>query len=282
MGCRSRKASSISALLLAAGYGKRLQPFTNDWPKCLMPINGKPLLEYWLIIVRELGLARVLVNTHYLADAVHTFLGRPTFERWVQCVYEPELRGTAGTLRANAQALGNTTVLLVHADNFCQCDFSDFLEFHWKSRPKHCPITLMTFNTKNPRTCGIVEVNGDGVVIGFHEKVEHPPGNLANGAVYLLEPEVLQWICERPEITDFSTQVLPHFIGRIATWHNDGTHIDIGSIESLCEAQAAVSHEAAIKIETEDDWSRQFASHLIHAQIKCGVAPQTPKIPVDL
>jgi mannose-1-phosphate guanylyltransferase len=262
---------SLAILLLAAGRGTRLQPFTNNWPKFLMPIKGRPLLEYWLDAVRHLDAATVLVNTHYLAERVQRFLCRPVFKRWVQCIYEPELKGTAGTLRANQRALSHTTILLVHADNFCQSDFSNFLDFHQTSRPKHCPITMMTFHTQNPSTCGIVELDADGVVIGFHEKVENPPGTLANGAVYLLEPEVLQWVCDRPEITDFSTQVLPYFVGRIATWHNEGTHIDIGSIEALREAQARVPHEAAVLWETNDDWSLQFASHPIHAQIKCGV-----------
>ena len=126
----------------------------------------------------------------------------------------------------------------------------------------------MTFHTQTPSTCGILEVDENGVVIGFHEKVEHPPGNLANGAVYLLEPEVLQWICDRPEITDFSTQVLPQFIGRIATWHNEHTHIDIGSIDALREAQSVVQRKVTNVSETNDDWSRHFASNPIHAQIK--------------
>jgi mannose-1-phosphate guanylyltransferase len=239
-----------------------------------MPINGKPLLEYWLDIAKELGAKNVVVNTHYLAGTVKSFLERPVYKGWVTEIHEPELRGTAGTLRANEDALRDATTLLVHADNFCQCDFRAFLKFHQTSRPKHCPITMMTFNTQNPRVCGIVEVDEDGVVIGFHEKVSNPPGNLANGAVYLLEPEVLQWICDRPEITDFSTQVLPYFIGRIATWHNEGTHIDIGSIEALCEAQGRAQHKGAAISETSDEWLLKFASHPIHAQIKHGVTPR--------
>jgi mannose-1-phosphate guanylyltransferase len=128
---------------------------------------------------------------------------------------------------------------------------------------------MMTFHTKTPSTCGIVEIDEDGVVIGFHEKVKSPPGNLANGAVYLLEPEVLRWICDRPEITDFSTQVLPHFIGRIATWHNEGTHIDIGSKESLRAAQLSVprANQKTANIKQtkslskfDDPWIHSFAN----------------------
>ena len=133
---------------------------------------------------------------------------------------------------------------------------------------------MMTFYSQTPSTCGIVQIDGNGVVIGFHEKVKNPPGNLANGAVYFLEPEVLDWINDRPEITDFSTQVLPYFIGRIATWHNEGTHIDIGSIEALREAQAKVLHEGTATSELNDEWSVQFSSHPIHTQIKHGMNPR--------
>lgn len=242
-----------------------------------MPITGKPLLEYWLDTAAELGAKNVLVNTHYLADKVKSFLERPVYEGWVREIHEPELKGTAGTLRANENTFRDVTTLLVHADNFCQCDFRDFLDFHQTSRPENCPISMMTFHTRNPSTCGIVELDADGVVISFHEKLENPPGNLANGAVYLLEPEVLRWLYGRPEVTDFSTQVLPHFIGRIATWHNEGTHIDIGSIQALREAQLAVKYKATTVSEIKDDWSRQFASHPIHAQIKYSTTPRTPK-----
>jgi mannose-1-phosphate guanylyltransferase len=267
-------SNPISILLLAAGLGARLKPYTNHWPKCLMPINGKPLLEYWLDVARELGVENVLVNTHYLADIVRGSLNRPVFKGWVTEVHEPELKGTAGTLRANEKSLRDVTVLLVHADNFCKCDFNDFLMFHRTLRPNYCPITMMTFYTQKPSSCGIVEVGRDGVVIGFHEKVKNPPGNLANGAVYLLEPEVLQWVCDKPEISDFSTQVLPHFIERIATWQNKGTHIDIGSIEALREAQLVAQHKAINVSKSNDDWSREFADHPIHAQIKYGLTPR--------
>jgi mannose-1-phosphate guanylyltransferase len=126
---------------------------------------------------------------------------------------------------------------------------------------------MMTFTTQTPSTCGIVELDNDNIVIGFHEKVKDPPGNLANGAVYLLEPEVLKWICDRPEITDFSTQVLPQFIGRIATWHNQGVHIDIGSIHALRQAQSLALAERLGFDQPTDDWQSAFAAHPIHQQI---------------
>lgn len=263
------RVSPLNVLLLAAGYGTRLQPYTNEWPKCLMPINGEPLLRYWLESVKELGVGRVLVNLHYLASIVESFLMQPCFRGWVDFIYEPQLMGTAGTIRANYPALANSTLLLAHADNYCQCDFSAFLRYHQKERPKHCPITMMTFDTLTPSTCGIVETDSLGVVTAFYEKVANPPGNRANGAVYLLEPEVLEWLNEHPETQDFSTQVLPRFLGRIATWHNNQVHIDIGSIEALHEAQKSQNMQIVMRGNIEgDDWEKMFANHPIHQQLK--------------
>ncbi len=258
---------SIKALLLAAGRGERLRPYTDNWPKCLMPIGGRPLLSFWLEAVQKLGINTVLVNLHYLSEIVDCFLKRPAYRDWVQSVYEPELLGTAGTLRKNGDTLRNSTILLVHADNLCQCDLSAFLRYHLTSRPSSCPITMMTFRCQDPSTCGIVELDEYGVVIAFHEKVKDPPGNLANGAVYLLEPEVLEWINDRPEVTDFSTQVLPHFIGRIATWNNNSVHLDIGSIEELRRSQAEAKFDAMTLDSFDDEWSEKFLSHSIHGLI---------------
>ena len=101
------------------------------------------------------------------------------------------------------------------------------------NRPSGCEMTMMTFSTSTPESCGIVELDEYGVVKAFHEKVKNPPGNLANGAVYILEPSIigfLEGLGKR--IIDFSTEVLPRYIGRIFTFHNDIYHRDIGTIES--------------------------------------------------
>jgi mannose-1-phosphate guanylyltransferase len=72
-------------------------------------------------------------------------------------------------------------------------------------------------------------------------------------------------------VSDFSTQVLPHFIGRIATWHNDDVHIDIGSIEALRRAQTVIKPEIWPTYIPNDDWSLEFSTHPIHQQIESGI-----------
>ena len=257
--------SRISALLLAAGVGTRLQPLTDKLPKCLMPIGGIPLLEHWLSLLYRTDIHNVLINTHHHKAMVEEFLLRARFNKWVKSTHEPKLLGTAGTLRQNASFFKGKTVLLAHADNWINCNFSDFLDFHVNRRPDKTIITMMTFRTTKPKTCGIVELDPEGVVQKFHEKVTEPPGNLANGAVYLLEPEVIDWLLEKSDATDFSIDVVPAFLGRIATWENTKIHRDIGTINSLRSAQNDPIPLAPWPI--DDDWSTSYRSHQVHQDI---------------
>lgn len=151
-----------------------------------------------------------------------------------------------------------------HADNLCLCDFQGFIEFHLWQRPAGTLITMMTYTTSYPESCGIVELDSAGVVQRFHEKVKNPPSNLANAAIYLLEPEVLEWICENPQVSDFSTEVIPNFLGKIATWKNEGIMRDIGTPESLIAAQMVAEPMDQLRL---DEWQKHFIDNPIHKQI---------------
>ena len=133
---------------------------------------------------------------HHHRAMVETFLSRDIFSDWVHGVFEQSLLGTAGTLRHNASHFADTTIFLAHADNWCQFDFSSFLDYHRRYRPADTLITMMTFRSATPSSCGIVELDSDGVVQVMHEKISNPPSNLANGAAYLIEPSVLDLLRE--------------------------------------------------------------------------------------
>ena len=251
----------IKTILLAAGLGTRLKPLTNIWPKCLMPINSRPLLEYWLSILFKENIREVLVNTHYFSEYVENFLNQSQFDTWVNSKYEKNLLGTAGTIRKNLNFIDNDRLLLIHADNWSCCNFGNFLEYHIKNRPSDTLMTMMVFRADSPSSCGIVELDNNGVVVQFHEKVKNPPGNLANAAVYILEPEVVSWIKENEMVSDFSTDILPNFLGKIATWENTNIHKDIGTIETLTSAQKD-SCDAPIW-DKSSEWQKKFNDHEI-------------------
>ena len=227
----------MRAILLAAGLGTRLRPLTLTVPKCLVLIHGKPLLDYWLEHLFGAGIERALINTHWLAAAVEAHVAASSWRDRIDLVHEPDLLGTGGTVVANRDWLRNEPFLLAHADNLTDFDVAGFVRAH-QERPKRCAMTMLTFRTDVPKTCGIVELGSDGVIEGFHEKVENPPGNLANAAVYICEPEVTTFMqsLNRP-VVDFSTEVIPRFLGKILAVETSGYHRDIGSPEALAAAQ---------------------------------------------
>ena len=226
----------MRAILLAAGLGTRLRPLTKSIPKCLLSIKGKPLLEIILTQLKESHIGPFLINTHYLSKQIETYIQQSTFSNEVSIVHEPILLGTSGTLLANLDFFNNEDGLLVHADNYCIADFNSFINAHNK-RPSNCLLTMMTFPTLDPNSCCIVELDENGVVIDFHEKVENQPGNIANGAIYILSKELISILKKDFQNTsDFSNEVLPKFLGKIYTYHTKDFFIDIGTLSNYKKA----------------------------------------------
>jgi mannose-1-phosphate guanylyltransferase len=243
------------ALLLAAGLGTRLRPLTDFLPKCLAPIRGRPLLEYWLRDLTQAGIERIVVNTHYRADLVESWLEAGPFADRVVAVREQALLGTGGTLLANAARFPQGPLLVAHADNLSLFDVKAFVAAH-AARPAEACLTMMTFTTDEPEQCGIVSTDERGLVEAFYEKVANPPGNHANAAVYIVEPEVVRFIASLgSSVVDLSTEVIPRFLGRMTTWHNKGYHRDIGNLPAWRAAQH--EYPGSVPVASADDsWSK--------------------------
>jgi mannose-1-phosphate guanylyltransferase len=225
------------ALLVAAGLGTRLAPLTDVLPKCLMPIAGRPLLGLWLQMLSEAGFSEIVVNLHHHADLVSEYIRRSPWAERVILAPETTLLGTAGTLLRHRARFTDGPTLFAHADNLSLFDPRAFLAAH-AGRPADTAMTMMSFVTDHPQSCGILTLDPAGRVLEMDEKPQHPKGNLANAAVYIVEPEVIDFIAslDKP-VVDFSTEVLPVFMGRIFAFHNGSYHRDIGNPASLALAQ---------------------------------------------
>lgn len=230
----------MKALLLAAGLGTRLRPITNDIPKCLVKINNKPLLEYWLETLTKVGISEILINTHYFNEKVEEYVRNCPYQDKITLVYEETLLNTGGTLLANKKFFNqDEAFMLIHADNLSFCNYKEFIESHKKYN--NCPITMMLFKTDTPKTCGIVELNENNIVANFHEKVENPPSNLANGAVYICDYSIITYLEKlNKKYIDFSLDVIPNYLGNINTYLNNIYHKDIGNPLAYKEAQVDI------------------------------------------
>ncbi len=237
----------MKALLLAAGLGTRLRPITNNIPKCLVPINGKPLLQYWLENLTKAGVNEFLINTSYLNKQVEEYVENSSYKEKITLVYEDKLLNTGGTLLKNKDFFSNEPFMLIHADNLSLCDFSSFIDAH-KNRPENTFITMMLFLSDNPSSCGIVQLDANNIVNQFFEKIKNPPSKLANGAVYILDYSIFNFLDSlEKENIDFSNDVLPHYMGKINTFLNKTYHRDIGSIESYALAQIEIFKHLKLK-----------------------------------
>ena len=217
----------MKAILLSAGYGTRLMPYTKSTPLCLMKINNKPLLEFWIEKLLKIGFTSILINLHYKKEKVLKFISKSKYKKFLEASVEDKLLGTAQTLITNYDFYKSSDVMLIHSDNYCIDSLKKLISSHRK-RPKKCLMTMMTFKTDEPKNCGILKISKNGVVNKIYEKKKKVYGNIANGAIYILSKKFLKLI-KNKSYRDFSTEVLPKFVGRIFTYHTTQPLIDIGT-----------------------------------------------------
>ena len=114
--------------------------------------------------------------------------------------------------------------------------------FAHKLRSNQCLLTMLTFQTDRPKSCGIVATDSAGIVTDFYEKVDNPPGNCANGALYVFDSPCLEHVLSMsPPPSDFSTEVIPSLLGKIQSWHTHKPYLDIGTPAALAQAQILLS-----------------------------------------
>jgi mannose-1-phosphate guanylyltransferase len=236
----SLRAHDARVLLLAGGLGTRLKPITDTVPKCLVPIAGRPLLDYWLDLFREAGLREIRINTHHLPEAVRSYMAEvnATGRFRISESYEPTLLGSAGTVAANRDlADGVRDVLIVYADNLSDVDLGALIDFHQSHGD---PMTMMLFHAPRPENCGIATLDAEKRVIRFIEKPQEPESDLANAGLYVLTADAYREVADMKAF-DFGFDVLPKFVGRMRGWLWEGYHLDIGTHEALRRAERDVA-----------------------------------------
>lgn len=224
----------MKAFLLAAGVGSRLRPITDTVPKCMVVIDGRPLIDIWLEALYAAGIDKVLVNLHHLPDVVRSHLTARNGPPGVRTVFEPELLGSAGTLAASRHWIGEDDMFLAcNADNLTDFDLRSLVDVHRQYRPV---ATLSVFHSDQPSAGGVVEVDDGGMVTGFAEKPREPVSDLVNAGIYALHPCVLEEI-DGPPPVDIGYHLLPRLVGRARAILVDGYFRDIGTVDAYRRAQ---------------------------------------------
>ena len=223
----------MRAVILAGGRGTRLRPFTTNFPKPLMPIGERPILELLLGQLASHGIRDVVVLCGHLAYLIEGYFGDgAAFGVNVRYVREEEPLGTAGPLRQLAGQVDGD-ILVMNGDLLTDVDFTALLEHH---RAAEAAATVSVYRRHERIELGVLQVGEDDDVTGYDEK---PTLDVdVSMGLYALTPRALELIPE-------GFYDMPHLIlsllahgERVAAYRHHGLWMDIGRVDDYERANA--------------------------------------------
>ena len=234
----------MRAVILAGGEGTRLRPLTEKMPKPMIPVAGRPCVEYSIMSLVRGGFRDMVITTGYLSDKLIRNIGHgKDVGARVLYSFESEPAGTAGAVKMICPFLESPFVVL-HGDTLTSIDIRAIYDDHVKSK---AVVTMAVTEVDDPSEFGVVEIDGDGFIKSFQEKPsrEEARSNLINAGIYVINKEIMDAV---PEYTkyDFAKQLFPMLLaeGRKMKAHKiSGTWLDIGRPADLHKANLAVVEE---------------------------------------
>jgi mannose-1-phosphate guanylyltransferase len=210
--------------------GIRLKPLTDNMPKCLVPINGKPLLAWWIDLLKKHNVDEVLINLHHFPKMVEDFVRTYKSNVRIKFFYEEKLLGSAGTLISNKEFIKDEKCFyILYADNLTNINLSGFLAAFENSVHD---FGMALFRSDNPESCGVVKLDKNNTIIDFEEKPKKPKSNLVNAGVYIAKPCILDFIPQKP-VADIGFDLLPKLINKMVGYETKDFLIDIGTFKNL-------------------------------------------------
>lgn len=191
---RARKNRVNCAVLLAAGRGKRLQPYTDSTPKPLLPVNGKPTLDLYFSSLAEAGVNRVILVTHHLREQLDAYALKVPDRFGIECstAHQDVLDGTASALEAaietNTELLQHSSFLLMATDYLIPSNFLiEFLKFH-ESHDADASISLKRVPAAELASRSSVRFDDNEWITEIVEKPEagKAPSDLAANLAFVL------------------------------------------------------------------------------------------------
>ena len=234
----------LKGMILAAGVGSRLQPLTDNCPKPMLPIGNKPVLEHIINWLQHYQIKDIALNLYHLPEKITNHFGDGT-AHGVQFHYSTEktILGTAGALTSFNRFL-DTPFVVVYGDVITNLDLDAMLAFH---RRQQAAITLALYQVDDPSRCGLVDTDEQGRVRRFIEKPDPAEifTDLANGGIYLVEPEILSYI-PAGQFYDFGHDLFPKLLTQNIPIYGysigDAYLIDMGTHETYEQAKADHLH----------------------------------------
>ena len=229
----------MKLVILAGGKGTRMGVMTESIPKPMVPLMRKPILEHQINLAKKYGLDDIIISTGYMGDVIRDYF-KDGKEWGVHIQYSPDPfpLGTAGAVKHLEQELKDDFVLF-YGDTIMDIDLDSLVRLHVQ---KESMATLVVHPNDHPHDSDLLETDKDNRVLDFYskphdQKVYHR--NLVNAALYVLSPEVFQYI-EKDTFHDFGKDIFPKLVSlnKSLYAYNTAEYIkDIGTIERLEEVE---------------------------------------------
>ena len=174
------------AVILAGGFGTRLQPVIKDMPKSMALVDGRPFLEYLLDYLKSFGYERVVLSVGYRHQTIMDHFG--TSYHGLELIYAIENKplGTGGGIRLAIEKCVGENVLTLNGDTLFLVDLTDFMNRH---QEKSAAISIALRKVTDISRYGAVRVNENSLITVFGEKIPEKTSGLINGGIYLIHRE---------------------------------------------------------------------------------------------
>ncbi len=184
----------MKALILAAGFGTRLLPYTNTVPKPLFTLGSIPVLGHTIDLLIRSGCRQIIINTHYLPELITDYIenSKEQFEAHIHCIYEPEILDTGGAIANVKDFMADQDFFVINADVATNVDLADLFDFHVTQK------TLATLVLHDRKAFNKVAVDPEGWITGFN----HPGKGLAFTGIQVLSPQIFDFM---PDCKVFSS-----------------------------------------------------------------------------
>ena len=229
---------NINALFLAGGMGKRLQPLTDWYPKPMVPIMGKPLIERNINRLKSYGIDDITLSICYKPETILRHFGNgEKYGLHIHYAFEEKPLGTGGAIKNSAKFLNNT-FLVFNADIMCDIDYEEMVRFH---KQKKADVTIAVTWVKDPTTYGVIEYDRDYYATSFTEKppADQVKSHFINAGIYIFEKSVLDTI-PLGQAVSVERETFPNLLkngGKIAVYDGCKYWLDIGTPEKYMQAQ---------------------------------------------
>ncbi|WP_341479125.1 nucleotidyltransferase family protein [Heliobacterium chlorum] len=234
-------------MIMAGGVGSRLRPLTDTMPKPMVPVHGRPAMEYAIELLKQHGITEIAVTLCFYPEIIMNYFGDGSrFGVQLHYFIENEPLGTAGSVK-QAQEFLDETFLVISGDGITNINLSKIIEFHKK---KQALATMALTTVDDPTQFGIVITDERGFIRRFIEKPkpEQVFSNTINAGIYAFEPGIFEYIPSG--FYDFSKHLFPlllqekfHLLGV----HARGYWKDIGTMEQYKQVHIDINNGLVFK-----------------------------------